>query len=156
MRYMLLIYTNEEGRDRMSPQQVEAVKNGHRAVMAETAKLGILLGADPLRPTSSATTVRMKDGRMLTTDGPFAETKEQLAGYYLLECKDLDEALSWAAKIPTECGGASGCVEVRPLHELTERQDVAAEWQRRVPVGDPAASPETRSLEAATGNVRER
>ena len=59
-----------------------------------------------------------KTAKVLVTDGPFAETKEQLAGYYILECKDLDEALEWAAKIPSSCGGASGCIEVRPIHEI--------------------------------------
>ncbi len=69
-------------------------------------------------PRRQATTVRVQNGKVLVTDGPFAETKEQLAGYYILDCKDLDEALEWAAKIPISCGGASGCVEVRPIHEI--------------------------------------
>jgi hypothetical protein len=62
--------------------------------------------------------VRLQDGKVLITDGPFAETKEQLAGYYILECENLDEALAWAAKIPTGCKGGLGCVEVRPLREI--------------------------------------
>jgi hypothetical protein len=61
----------------------------------------------------------VQDGKALTTDGPFAETKEQLAGYYILDCKDLDEAIEWAAKIPSSCGGASGCIEIRPLRGLS-------------------------------------
>jgi hypothetical protein len=71
-----------------------------------------------LQTTASATTVRVQGGKVLVTDGPFAETKEQLAGYYILECKDLDEALGWAARIPTACKGAEGCIEVRPVADF--------------------------------------
>jgi hypothetical protein len=118
MRYMLLIYTNEAAREAMSPEERERIRGGHRAVMDETRRRGILGGAEPLEPTSTATTVRMQSGKVLITDGPFAETKEQLAGYYILDCKDLDEALEWAARIPTACGGGTGCVEVRPIREM--------------------------------------
>jgi hypothetical protein len=72
----------------------------------------------PLEPTATATTVRVQNGKVLITDGPFAETKEQLAGYYILDCQDLDEALAWAAQIPTGCRGGAGCVEVRPIREM--------------------------------------
>ncbi len=116
MRYMMLIYTNET--DARSIEEMKEVSAGHWAVMDETTRRGILCGADPLEPTSTATTVRVQNGKVLVTDGPFAETKEQLAGYYILECKDLDEALEWAAKIPSSCGGACGCIEVRPIHEI--------------------------------------
>ena len=116
MRYMMLIYTNET--DARSIEEMKEVSAAHWAVMDETTRRGILCGADPLEPTSAATTVRVQSGKVLVTDGPFAETKEQLAGYYILECKDLDEALEWAAKIPSSCGGASGCIEVRPIHEI--------------------------------------
>src|SRR5215471_2567703 len=115
MRYMLLIYTQEETVPQMSAADHARVQAGHRAVMTETAGLGILGGAEPLMPTSTATTVRHKDGKLVVTDGPFAETKEQLAGYYLLECANLDEAIDWAGKIPTECGGGVGSVEIRPI-----------------------------------------
>jgi hypothetical protein len=94
---------------------------GHWAVMDETSRRGIYRGAEPLHPTSTATTVRVQNGRVLTTDGPFAETKEQLAGYYILDCKDLDEAIAWAAKIPTCCGGGEGCIEIRPLRALSRQ-----------------------------------
>jgi len=116
MRYMMLIYTNET--DAAAIEQMKEVSAAHWAVMDETTRRGILCGADPLEPTSTATTVRMQNGKVLVTDGPFAETKEQLAGYYILDCKDLDEALEWAAKIPTSCGGGSGCIEVRAIHEI--------------------------------------
>jgi len=126
MRYMLLIYTREAEVAQSSPEEMEKVKAGHWAVMGETSRRGILRGAEPLAPTATATTVRLQNGKVLMTDGPFAETKEQLAGYYILDCADLDEALEWAAKIPTACGGAVGCVEVRPLRPLPTRVAGAA------------------------------
>ncbi|MDE3137826.1 MAG: YciI family protein [Acidobacteriota bacterium] len=110
MRYMLLVYSKET--DAPAPPEVAA---GHHAVMQEAAAKGILEGAEPLKPTSTATTVRMQNGKPLIIDGPFAETKEQLAGYYILDCQDLDEAIAWACKIPTECKGREGCIEIRPL-----------------------------------------
>jgi|SRR5208283_5932365 len=115
MRYMLLIYTNEEAAEKMTPEQAGEVFAGHRDAMEETTRRGILHGAAPLEPTRTATTVRMQNGKALITDGPFAETKEQFAGYYILECKDLDEAIEWASRIPSGCGGGDGCVEIRPL-----------------------------------------
>ena len=118
MRYMLLIYTNESKAEQIPDEDKQKIMAGHWAVMDETNRRGIFRGAEPLHPTSTATTVRVQHGRVLTTDGPFAETKEQLAGYYILDCKDLDEAIAWAAKIPTACGGGEGCIEIRPLREL--------------------------------------
>ena len=125
MRYMMLIYTQEILNG--SPEEMAQVFAGHVAVQQETARRGVFCAADPLQPTASATTVRMQGGRVLVTDGPFAETKEQLAGYYILDCADLDEALEWAAKIPSGCGGATGCVEVRPIREVpvSSRREVA-------------------------------
>jgi hypothetical protein len=102
---LFLVYTNEQAREAMSPQERAGVIGEHQAVMDETRRRGIFCEADPLEPTATATTVRVQGGKVLITDGPFAETKEQLAGYYILECKDLDEALEWAARIPTACGG---------------------------------------------------
>lgn len=120
MRYMMLIYSKEsEGRP--TPEQISELKAGHWAVMDEATKKGILLGAEPLAPTSTATTVRLESGKPLITDGPFAETKEQLAGYYILECRNLDDAIEWAAKIPTGCRGSSGCIEIRPLPGVPSR-----------------------------------
>ncbi len=116
MRYMLLIYTKEA--EPGTPEEMREVAAAHWAVMDETSRRRILSGADPLEPTATATTVRVQGGKVVLTDGPFAETKEQLAGYYILDCRDLDEALEWAAKIPTSCGGAVGCVEVRPIREI--------------------------------------
>jgi len=118
MRYMMLIYTKEGSLDAMSPEEQQQTREGHMAVMAETRKRGILVAVNPLARTTAATTVHVENGNVLTTDGPFAETKEQLAGYYILDCQDLDEAIAWAAKIPTQCGGDYGCIEVRPLREI--------------------------------------
>ncbi len=124
MRYMLLIYTRENAKPKMSAE--EAV-SGKLAVLDETRKLGILEAADPLMPTSTATTVRKIDGKMLVLDGPFAETKEQLAGYYILDCKDLDEAIEWAKKIPTACRGGEGSIEIRPIAPLPQRSSGGAQ-----------------------------
>ena len=121
MRYMLLIYTHEDVIARESAEEMARIGAGHAAVMAETAKLGKLKGAEPLQPTSTATTVRMQNGKTIVTDGPFAETKEHLAGYYILDCENLDEAIDWASKIPTACGGLDGCVEVRPIRVISGR-----------------------------------
>src|SRR5262245_47333050 len=109
MRYMLLIYHKEQA----GPPSAEASEKAmaaHWAVMEETKKLGIFRGAEPLQPTSSATTIRMQEGKIITVDGPFAETKEQLAGYYILDCKDLDEVIGWASKLPLSCSGGQGCI----------------------------------------------
>lgn len=116
MRYIMLIYTRET--EAASQEEMQQVASAHWAVMDESSRRGIFRGADPLEPTSTATTVRVENGKILVTDGPFAETKEQLAGYYILDCKDLDEAIEWAARIPTACGGATGCIEVRPIQEI--------------------------------------
>lgn len=117
MRYMMLIYTRETDASREEMQQVASA---HWAVMDESSRRGIFCAADPLESTSTATTIRLENGKILVTDGPFAETKEQLAGYYILDCKDLDEAIEWAARIPTACGGGTGCIEVRPIQEISK------------------------------------
>jgi hypothetical protein len=122
MRYMMLIYTKETAGE-MNPEDLRQLKAGHWKLMEEAGAKGVLLGAEPLAGTASATTVRMQDGKPLITDGPFAETKEQLAGYYILDCRDLDEAIEWAAKIPTACKGGEGCVEIRPMPGLPARPE---------------------------------
>jgi hypothetical protein len=116
MRYMMLIYSQEM--ETATREDRSVVAAAHRAVLDETQLRGILRAADPLEPSAMATTVRVEEGGVVVTDGPFAETKEQLAGYYILDCEDLDEALAWAAKIPTGCAGAAGCVEVRPIRQM--------------------------------------
>ena len=117
MRYMFLIYSQETD-EPLSPEEIDQAVRGHRAVMADAGQKGILLGVERLKPTRTATTIRMSDGRPMTIDGPFAETKEQLAGYYILECKDLDEAIEWGKRIPTMCKGRAGAIEIRPVDDL--------------------------------------
>ena len=114
MRYMMLVYS-VEAPDGMAREEAERIQAGHRRVMDEAARKGVLAGAEPLAPTSTATTVRVHNGKTLVTDGPFAETKEQLAGYYIIDCENLDEAIEWAARIPTACQGNEGCIEIRPM-----------------------------------------
>jgi hypothetical protein len=125
MQYLLLIYSNENPETKPSVEEFQASIAAHRALMDETERKGILLGVNPLKPSTTATTIRKTaDGKPLITDGPFAETKEQLAGYYLLECKDLDEAISFAQKIPLRCAsGAANAVEVRPVRPFSEIQE---------------------------------
>ena len=115
MRYVLLIYGSEDDAARMTGEERVAFMQGHAMFANEAVTRGILTGGAPLQPTSTATTVRVRNGKTLITDGPFAETKEQLAGTYVLDCKDLDEAIEMAAKIPD---ALSGSVEIRPVREL--------------------------------------
>ena len=122
MRYMMLIYSQED--ESVTHDAMSAVAAAHRSVMEETRHRGVFRAADPLQASATATIVRVHDGGTMVTDGPYAETKEQLAGYYILDCQDLDEALAWAAKIPTACAGRTGCVEVRPIREFPSRAPV--------------------------------
>jgi hypothetical protein len=117
---MMLIYSKEtvEG---LNAEEDHKHRMAHRSVITEATEKGVLVGAEPLAPVSTATTVRMQNGKPLVTDGPFAETKEQLAGYYIIDCADLEDAKQWAAKIPTACFGGSGCVEIRALPGLQNR-----------------------------------
>ena len=112
MEYMLLIYA-PTGEPRGVEEDSDAMFAAFGRYTQSLAESGALVGSDPLQPTETATTVRVKDGETLTTDGPFAETKEWLGGYYKIQVESLDEALEWAAKIPSlERGGS---VEVRPV-----------------------------------------
>jgi hypothetical protein len=122
MRYMMLVYSTE-GPDGLPEEEAGRIRAGHGKVMEEATRKGILIGAEPLSPTSTATTVRVQDGKALVTDGPFAETKEHLAGYYIMDCADLDEAIEWAAKIPTACQGLEGCIEIRPMRWQPSRAE---------------------------------
>ncbi len=117
MRYMMLIYSQERP-EGPPPEEVDFLIRTHGAVMADARAKGALLAVEGLKPTSMATTVRPVDGKLVTMDGPFAETKEQLAGFYILECRDLDEAIEWAKRIPSSCKGAGGCIEIRPVADL--------------------------------------
>ena len=112
MKYALLIYDNEANSATATPDEMKALMGAYVAFTAEVHEKKVHLGGEALHPTSSATTVRVRDGKTSTTDGPFAETREQLGGFYLLDCRDLDEAIEYAAKIP---GASTGCIEVRPI-----------------------------------------
>jgi hypothetical protein len=114
---MMLIYS-KESESGPSPEEGMEIMSAHQRVIEDAASKGVLRGAEPLSPTVTATTVRVQNGGAMITDGPFAETKEQLAGYYIIDCQDLDEAIGWAAKIPTGCKGGEGCVEIRPMPGL--------------------------------------
>jgi hypothetical protein len=114
MRYLLLIY-GPETTEEPSPEEQAAVMQAYDVFTKHVKSTGAFLGGEALEPTATATTVRVRDGQTLTTDGPFAETKEALGGYYLVDAKDLDEAIDYAARIP---GAQIGSIEVRPIWEL--------------------------------------
>jgi hypothetical protein len=113
MEYMLLIYHSEADGKKMSPAQYGEMFQEYQTFTQDLTKSGKNKGGNPLEQTSTATTVRVRNGKTVVTDGPFAETKEQLGGYYLVEAKDLDEAISIAARIP---GAKHGSIEVRPIN----------------------------------------
>jgi len=115
MQYLLMIYADESRMKDVTPADREKMFLEYRALTDSIIKSGHMRAGDALQPTSTATTVRVRDGKTLTTDGPFAETKEQLGGYYLVEAKDLDEATKIAARIP---GARTGSIEVRPVMQL--------------------------------------
>jgi hypothetical protein len=117
MKFALLIYEDETFWSRTPPEELGPMMEGYQR-FGETAGERIRSG-EALQPTATATSVRVRDGERLLTDGPFAETKEQLGGFYVLECENLDEAIEWAAKIP---GAQSGCVEVRPVMDYDAMQ----------------------------------
>lgn len=110
MQYLLLIYGDEKRWTKMNDAEMSAGIAEYRAFSNEFA--GSILGSNPLQHTDTARTVRVRDGKRMDTDGPFAETKEQLGGYYLVEAPNIDEATAIAAKAP---GARHGCVEVRPI-----------------------------------------
>jgi hypothetical protein len=115
MQYLCLIYTDEGADARMTREEGQAVMGEYFAFTEGIKKSGHYVGGNPLQPTKTASTVRVRQGKMSTTDGPFAETKEQLGGYYLIEAKDLNDAIQVASKIPA---ARSGSVEVRPIMKM--------------------------------------
>jgi hypothetical protein len=115
MKYLLLIYGNESAMLSASQETVGQMMAAYGAYTEAVKKAGILVGSNRLRPTASGTTVRVANGKTEVLDGPYAETKEQLGGYYMIDVPDLDAALSWAARCP---GASHGTIEVRPIWEM--------------------------------------
>jgi len=117
MQYLCLIYDDEKSWQKMSQAEASEIIGEFHAYTESIRKSGHYVGGNALQPTHTATTVRVRQGRVATTDGPFAETKEQLGGYYLVEARDLNEAIQLASRIP---GARLGCVEVRPIREFAK------------------------------------
>jgi hypothetical protein len=115
MRYLCLIYTEERAWETMSEAEGQQILGEYLAFLDQIEKNGQYLGSNRLQPTSTATTVRVRRGKLSTTDGPFAETKEQLGGFLLIEARDLNEAIQIAARVPM---ARRGSIEVRPVREL--------------------------------------
>jgi len=112
MKYMFLIYTEESNEAQLTAAERDAMLSEYFAFSKETQAKGIYIDGDELKPTATATTLRPRNGQIATTDGPYAETKEQLGGFFILECQNMDEAVGWAAKLP---GARHGSIEVRPV-----------------------------------------
>jgi len=115
MKYLCLIYDEEKKLGALSKSEMDAIYGEYGAFTESIRKSGHYLGGEALQPVQTATTVRMKGGKVSTTDGPFAETKEQLGGFYLVEARDLNEAIQMAARIPS---ARTGSIEVRPILAL--------------------------------------
>lgn len=115
MEYILLIYDNEADSERRSEQERKAMYADYMTFTQDIMKSGKMKAGNPLQPIATATTVRVRNDKTLTTDGPFAETREQLGGYYVVEAKDLDEAIAIAARIPT---ARLVSIEVRPIQKM--------------------------------------
>ena len=115
MRYLLLICTDESADAAMSPEEGQARMGEYMAFGQEMTERGVLTGGERLRPTTDATSVQVRDGDVITADGPFAETKEQICGFDIIECADLDEAIDVATKHPMAW---AGMIEVRPIWEM--------------------------------------
>ena len=116
MQYLLLIQDDEQNWATLPEEGRRRVVAEYLALTEEMHERGVILGSNRLAPVSAASTIRVRDGEEVVTDGPFAETKEQLGGYYLIDVESLDEALDWAARIPT---ARRGSVEVRPVAPIT-------------------------------------
>jgi len=113
VKYLLSIYVDESQMEGRTPEEAQEAMAVWDAYTTEARDAGAFIAGEGLQPTATATTVRGEGGKPRVTDGPFAETKEQLGGFYMLECKDIDEAIEWAGKIPSVAWG--GSVEVRPV-----------------------------------------
>jgi hypothetical protein len=124
MKYAFTIYQDESLRESATPEDSVATSKAYMALSQEMQGAGVLVAGEGLYPTPTATTVRVRDGEPSVTDGPFAETKEALGGFFILDCKDLDEAIGWAEKIP---GAQTGSVEIRPVMVFDEAGNLVEE-----------------------------
>jgi hypothetical protein len=115
MQYLLMIYVDEAEAAKIPPEQMQQLLPAYFAYTEAMKKAGVWIGSDRLRRTDAATTVRVRDDKPQVLDGPYADTKEQLAGYFKIEAPDLDAAITWAARCP---GASHGIVEVRPIWEM--------------------------------------
>jgi hypothetical protein len=115
MKYLVQIYASEADESKMTSQDTGKLMQAYGAYTEALAKAGVMLGSNRLRPSSEATSVRVKGGKTEVLNGPYAETREQLGGYYLIDVPDLDAALSWAARCPSS---SYGTIEVRPIWEM--------------------------------------
>lgn len=113
MEYMILIYSDERAWKDADEAKLKAMYAEYGSYTQDLIRAGVMRGGSELKPASTATTLRVRGGKVVSTDGPFAETKEQLGGYYLIDVSNLDDALKWASKCP---GTKTGAVEVRPLN----------------------------------------
>ena len=117
MKYLLALHGDESGWEDVTPEDMKAGMAQWNEFGRQATEAGVFLAGEGLQPSSNATTVQIGEGdERVVTDGPFAETKEQLGGFYLLECKDLDEAIEWAKKVPL----SDGAIEIRPVMDYTE------------------------------------
>jgi hypothetical protein len=119
MKYLCLVYDDERNLDAMSDGEFEGLVAQCLAVDEELRKSGQVIASEALQPVQTATTVRVRNGKVSTVDGPFAETKEQLGGFFLIDAQDLDEAIQVAAKIPS---ARLGSIEVRPIWDLRQQE----------------------------------
>lgn len=119
MLYLALIYTEEQDPSTVDPKQRAEISSQYSALTEAARNAGVMVAGEALQPTTTATTIHVEGDKTITTDGPFAETREALGGFYLFDCKNLDDAIEWAAKIP---GARFGSIEVRPVLDLTARE----------------------------------
>jgi hypothetical protein len=122
MKYMLLIHDDEKGWGKVSEAERQRIYGEYGQFTQQIIEAGQFVAGSELQPTTTATSVRVREGKRLVTDGPFAETREQLGGYYLVEAKDLDEAIGIAARIPS---ARTGTIEVRPVVEMGSQATAA-------------------------------
>ena len=115
MKYLLSIYASEAAEDALAPAEMGKIMQAYGAYSEALAKAGVIQGGERLRPSTDATSVRVRGGKTEVLNGPYAETREQLGGYYVIDVPDLDAALAWAARCPTS---SYGTIEVRPIWEM--------------------------------------